>query len=78
MKLLTMKEIGSDWRISMQKDEVNIIGMLCDIADDLDDFSNFFRTHPEDVTDEEQRATDDVNSLDMLIDYLKENNDENN
>lgn len=53
MKLLTMKEIGSDWRISMQKDEVNIIGMLCDIADDLDDFSNFFRTHTEDVTDEE-------------------------
>lgn len=62
----------------MKKDEVNIIGMLCDIADDLDDFSNFFRTHPEDVTDEEQRATDDVNRLDMLIDYLKENNDENN
>ncbi|MDN2612984.1 hypothetical protein [Apilactobacillus sp. EABW-1NA] len=62
----------------MQKDEVNIIGMLNDIADDLDDFSNFFRTHSEDVTDEEQRAIDDVNSLDMLIDYLKENNDENN
>lgn len=61
----------------MQKDEVNIIGMLNDIADDLDDFSNFFRTHPEDVTDEGQRATDDVNSLDMLIDYLKENNDGN-
>lgn len=61
----------------MQKDKVNIIGMLCDIADDLDDFSNFFRTHTEDVTDEEQRATDDVNSLDMLIDYLKEINNEN-
>lgn len=61
----------------MKKDEVNIIGMLCDIADDLDDFSNFFRTHPEDVTDEKQRATDDVNSLDMLIDYLKEINNEN-
>lgn len=61
----------------MQKDEVNIIGMLNDIADDLEDFSNFFRTHTEDVTDEEQRATDDVNSLDLLIDYLKENNNEN-
>ncbi|CAI2674569.1 hypothetical protein AKUG0406_PHAGE200120 (plasmid) [Apilactobacillus kunkeei] len=62
----------------MKKDKVNIIDMLCDIADDLDDFSNFFRTHPEDVTDEEQRATDDVNNLDMLIDYLKENNDGSN
>ena len=55
----------------MQNDEVNIIGILNDIADDLDDFGDFFRIEYEDK-DAEERANDDVKRLDMLIDYLKE------
>ena len=55
----------------MQKDEINIIGMLNDIADDLEGFGDFFMIEYENK-DAEERANDDVKRLDILIDYLKE------
>lgn len=48
-----------------------IIRILDDIADDLADFEEYFEDHPDiDLTDEEERAADDVKKLDLLIDWL--------
>lgn len=48
-----------------------IIRILDDIADDLADFEEYFNQHPDiDLTDEEERAADDIKKLDLLIDWL--------
>lgn len=48
-----------------------IVNDLRNIADDLEDFRNYFHQHPDiDLTDEEERAADDVKKLDLLIDWL--------
>ncbi|TPR53177.1 hypothetical protein [Apilactobacillus kunkeei] len=48
-----------------------IIRILDDIADDLSDFQEYFEDHPDvDLTDEEERAEDDVKELDLLINWL--------
>lgn len=50
-----------------------IIRILDDNADDLSDFQEYFEDHPDvDLTDEEERAEDDVKELDLLINWLGE------
>ncbi|GAA6113962.1 hypothetical protein [Apilactobacillus apinorum] len=50
-----------------------IIRILDDIVDDLSDFQDYFEDHPDvDLTDEEERAEDDVKELDLLINWLGE------
>ncbi|MCK8619671.1 hypothetical protein LNP09_01630 [Apilactobacillus kunkeei] len=50
-----------------------IIRILDGIADDLSDFQEYFEDHPDvDLTDEEERAADDAKKLDLLINWLGE------
>lgn len=48
-----------------------IIKTLDEIANYIDDFCCYFSQHPDvDLTDEEERAAEDVRKLDLLIDWL--------
>lgn len=52
-------------------DNAGIVNDLRNIADDLEDFRNYFHQHSDiDLTDEEERAADDVKRIDILTDWL--------